>query len=190
MRPPNIALVGRMGSGKTTLAELLTLRGYLRISHADGLKQIAAAAYGVFDKTDKVIVTRPTKRGGDRELTGREVYQQLGQKVKEFDRDFWLNITIRRSLLNPDQPIVNDDTRFIFEATALRSLGFRIVRINVPLAIRLQRLTILYGRPPTKGEQYHPSEVEIDDIEADLELDGTLEPWMLAESLLDLTSPL
>lgn len=185
--PPDIALVGRMGSGKSTVAELLTLQGYTRISHADGLRQIAAAAYGNLGKSDTITVARPRARGGYLELSGREVLQQLGQKVKEFDRDFWLSITLRRALMYPEQPIVNDDTRFMFEAQALRAIGFLIVRINVPLMVRMQRLEALHGRKPTKSEQYHESEREIDDIQVDFELDGTLEPWTLTRSILELT---
>lgn len=180
---PNIALVGRMASGKTTLATLLELRyEYKRISHADGIKMLANFAYGPLDKAQQYAVT--DKKGDSQLLSGRQILQQIGQTVKQVDRDFWVRTTLRRAA-ETEGPTVNDDTRFTFEADALREAGFVIVRVDTPDEVRFQRYETIYGRRPTDHELNHESEREIDEIEAELTISGTIEPWEATKQLMD-----
>lgn len=184
-----------MGAGKTTIANLLTVsHGYRRIAHADAMKDLAALAYGPIDKGEKYRLVRMSANNLPyiEERSGREVLQMLGQGVKQtVDRDFWLNVTRNRVTRSPD-PVVNDDTRFLFEADGLREMGFTMVRVETPDHIRMQRLTVLYGRAPDEQELMHESEQEITEIRCDYSISGVLEPWAAVQQLvhdLGLDSP-
>jgi dephospho-CoA kinase len=169
-----------MGAGKTTIANLLTVsHGYRRLSHADGIKELASWAYGPIEKSQKYSV----KHIGINQRSGREVLQLLGQTVKEVDRDFWLKHTLNRVVRSPE-PVVNDDTRFIFEAEGLREAGFTIVKVDTPDTIRMQRLSFIYGREPTEEEQQHESEREVDLIPCDLTISGAAEPYAAVQQLV------
>lgn len=180
---PNIAFVGRMAAGKSTLANLLGLfYGYVRVSHADGIKEMAALAYGPIDKVKEYTVA--TRAGGHNILTGREILQGIGQTVKYLDRDFWIKTTLNRAA-KIDGPVVNDDTRFVFEADALRDAGWLIVGVDTPDEVRMQRYEELYGRRPTESELSHESEREIDAIICDRRIDGTADPVATLRGLMD-----
>lgn len=186
IRELNIALVGRMGAGKTTIAELLTLssRHYQRVSHAEGIKEMARRSYGPVDKSQEYNVT--SLHGDVESISGRQVLQRLGQTVKTFDRDFWIKATLMKTIeLNANGfPVVNDDTRFIFEADMLREAGFVIAKVRTPEPIRMQRYQQMYGRLPTEAELNHESEQEVDLIAYDIEINGVQEPWLAMQELL------
>lgn len=178
---PDIALVGRMASGKTTLARtLIAMYDYTRVSHADGIKEMAALAYGIVNKTDTYEVR--TLKGELELLSGREVLQGVGQTMKLFDRDFWLKISLNRTS-HISGPVVNDDTRFVFESEALREIGFKVVRVNTPDEVRMARYVANYGREPTPAELAHESEREIDAIPVDYEVNGMMEPEAAARQV-------
>jgi hypothetical protein len=73
-------------------------------------------------------------------------------------------------------PFVTDDCRFPYEASALRRLGFVIVKLETPIDTRIRRYFDTYGVYPTAAELVHPSEIELVDIEYDFEVDGEQDP--------------
>jgi hypothetical protein len=160
----SIALVGRMGAGKSTVALQMRLRGYAHHSWAQGVRDIFSMAYDKITPENYAEVKERLYtvewRGGPALLTGRELLQRIGTDAmrEQIDRNFWIKAGLGR--LEPTdeagggRPVVNDDTRFLNEAAALRERGFMIVRI-VRNNIR-----------PVGGE--HPSEVEQEQIEPDL----------------------
>lgn len=168
----NIAIFGAMYSGKTTLAAALTEVGYVKVSFADPLRNIAALAYGQIDKSRKYTVSHYSSPDSD--ISGREILQQLGESVKTVDRDFWLKCFVRDSARYLDQPIVLDDGRFMFEMEALKEMGYITVGIDTPLEVRLSRAQIINGRYPTFEEMNHISEIEIPFImnKVDIVIDG------------------
>lgn len=184
----SVAIVGEFCSGKTTLADyLVTHYGYTRVSFAKRLKEVAAAVYNGGLPIEKNGYYGTVREGGGVELSGRAILQELGQSVKALDEYFWI-----RWLLSDidageygDGPFVSDDTRFPYEAAALRARGFALVRVKTPPPVRNQRYVALYGRSPTEAEMKHPSEVESKKIEADLILDGTKPVAGLAAAVVD-----
>lgn len=174
----NIAIVGKMGAGKSSLANhLVDVHKYTRVANAGALKSLAAMAYGPIDKGETYRVTRLNEDSWseeyrEQELSGREVLQGIGQIVKEFDRDFWLKAMMRDISTKGNGPFVCDDTRFPFEAEFLKDEGWVIVKLYVPADVRARRYENLYGRAPTEAELSHPSETEVDLIEEDLGLSG------------------
>lgn len=173
----NIAIVGKMGSGKSSLANyLVDVHQYTRIANAGSLKALAAMAYGPIDKSQTYKVTQAKYewdgRTEEREFSGRQILQGLGQIVKEFDRDFWLKAMMRDMDVKGNGPFVCDDTRFPFEADFLRKHGWIIVKLYVPKEVRAERYHTLYGRYPTIEELSHESETAVDDIEEDIGFSG------------------
>jgi hypothetical protein len=167
----NIALFGHMGSGKTTIADALSRAGYQRVSFAAPLKAVAELAYGKIDKGAeyKTSMNLPdVNLDGGHPLTamksGRQLLQEIGQSIKDVDRDFWLKCFFRTADTFADTPLVVDDGRFNFEFTSLQSAGWLTVGINTHQSVRMQRYESIYGRVPTDGELNHQSEVEVPGI--------------------------
>jgi len=183
----SVAIVGPFCSGKTTLADYLVAHhGYSRVSFAKRLKEVAAAVYNHGDPIEKNATYRVSREEtDDTSLSGREVLQQFGQSVKALDRDFWIRWLLSDIDDRSGGLWVSDDTRFPYEAEALRSRGFAIVRLDTPSAVRAQRHQFLYGRQPTPAELSHPSEVETKKITADVTVNGMLAVESLADIIVN-----
>lgn len=78
--------------------------------------------------------------------------------------------------------VVVDDVRFPAEAEALRRLGFRVIRLAAPLALRQARVLQRDGRWDEAWAK-DPTEAWADDVVSDLELDGALAPEALVAQL-------
>lgn len=181
----NLAIVGGFAAGKTTLSEGLVQQGYTRVSFARYLKEIAATIYGgEVGKTQTYDVT--TLEGNIRSISGRQILQELGQAVKALDRDFWIRslfADIEAGRYGPG-PYVTDDCRFPYEADALKSIGFSVIKLDVDLDVRIRRYEQTYGRKPTPEELVHPSEIELVDILPDFVINGEQDPKaILAEAV-------
>lgn len=187
----NVAIVGKMGAGKSSLANhLVDVHQYTRVANAGALKELAAMAYGPIDKSETYRVTREDDMAWEQayreqEISGRQVLQGIGQIVKEFDRDFWLKAMVRDMQTKGNGPFVCDDTRFPFEAEFLRERGWIIAKLYVDKEVRAERYERLYGRAPTLAELSHPSETEVDDIVEDIGLSGTEPIEDLVSQLFD-----
>lgn len=168
----NIAIVGKMHAGKTTLAEaLVEHHGYTRVAMAGPLKALAHFAYGEVQK-DKEYPTVNLEDGSIELKTGRRIYQEIGQSLKVVDRDIWLKCFIGDTKQMDKAPYVVDDVRFIFEADYLREEGWTIVKVETPQYIRIKRAEYQTGRRPSQEELTHESEREVDDIKFDYLYDG------------------
>lgn len=170
----NIAIVGKMYSGKTTLAQqMVNDHGYTRVAMAGPLKALAQFAYGEVVEKDKEYETISLVSGKPVMKTGRTIYQEIGQTMKIVDRDIWLKCFIGDTNQMQKQPYVVDDVRFVFEADYLRSHGWFIVKASTPESVRIERATALTGLAPNEAELNHESEREVESIMIDLLYDGT-----------------
>jgi hypothetical protein len=167
-RLPDIAIVGKAGAGKTTAAEHLHCRhGYLRVSFANILKDVAATIWGPEARTD------------------RDKLQRLGVAVREIDQDAWVNAA-RRTIEGPGYgkrgfPIVVDDCRFPNEYWMLKELGFRFLRVHASETLRVDRLQ-RNGKLQDISQLNHVSETAIDDTK-DFPVDHNI--WNEGLRLLD-----
>lgn len=163
----NIAIVGKMYSGKTTLAEAFVQNhGYTRVAMAGPLKQLALLAYGENLLKDKEYEVIDLETGEAFVKSGRAILQGIGQTIKAVDRDIWLKVFINDTAQMAREPYVVDDVRFGFEADYLRSKGWKIVKVQTPEELRISRAKANTGRTPTKDELNHESESEVDDIKS------------------------
>lgn len=174
MNKPNIAIVGKMYAGKTTLAEAFVKNhGYHKVAMAGPLKMIAKLAYGEVVEKDKEYPVVSLEDGSMGFRSGRQILQGIGQALKVVDRDIWLKIFINDTNDMDNSPYVVDDVRFEFEADYLRGEGWTIVKVDTPEPARVHRAFQLTGKEPTRGELFHESEVEVDDIKEDIYIDGS-----------------
>ena len=150
-----IALSGRCGSGKTTVAQYLVEKfadddnhRYIRGSFAKGVKDVAT----------KYFRMDPLKKD-------RALLQKVGVAMREIDSEVWVNTLLDDlDVGTPSfdkQNIVVDDMRFPNEYVALKRLGFVMVRLEASAKVRKKRI------PDTYCEGVHISETAIDDFPFD-----------------------
>lgn len=150
-----IMLSGKKGSGKSTIADLLL--GYERMSFATPIKNAASAIF-----TDTPYVA--AKKGQViRELNGitmREVLQNLGQGIREFEPGFWANHMLMRMKLSHGAKFVIDDWRYPNEARILQDAGASICTV---------RITVNNDEGHTDK---HSTEIALDDFDFDLRIEN------------------
>lgn len=164
----NVALMGKAGTGKSTLASMLCEQGtHDRVAIADPIKDIARMAFGVYEKGYKYP---QHQLGLSTMVTGRELAQNIGAALREMDSLFWLRVWRRRvNCENADgtiglgamRPWVCDDVRLDAERAYIAAW------FPETLFVRLVR--------PEAGDpepwQFDVTERRAGDLEAELVLD-------------------
>lgn len=151
---PSLAVIGKMGAGKTTIAEWLVAgAGYTRGSFAAKLKDIATLIWGLDALTD------------------RDKLQRLGTAVRDIDEDAWVNLAIRQmESQRRTSPVysrfVVDDCRFPNEYWKLKEQGFLVLRVVADEDLRVQRLEKI-GKLQDRSQLHHISETALDEFDAD-----------------------
>ena len=136
-----IALTGRAGSGKTTIAEYLEKNlGFQRYSFAGALKDIARELFFMEDKN-------------------RALLQGIGDKMRDLDPHVWVRYVITQVEYEGHDDVVIDDLRYINEALWLRAHNFVIIRL----------VGRAWDLP--EGEAGHQSETELETIQSDYVID-------------------
>lgn len=172
---PSVALVGKQGSGKSSVAGVLTQQHqYLRHSWADGVRAVFSMAYDSITPQTYSLVkaklydVRVMTPDGPKltQKSGGELLQQIGTEAlrNQIDLDFWIKSGMRR-VIRADG-MVNDDTRFLNEAEALRGRGWVVVRVTAPDDLRQSRIGAAF-RP-----EGHASETEQERIAEDYVLNN------------------
>lgn len=157
---PPIALTGKMGAGKSTVADLMAPYGYVRLPLARPLREAAIRLYGPEAEND------------------REILQKLGNAIRTIDEDTLVNALLRK--INDDGAlyqsvyrgrVVVDDCRFPNELWKLKSAGFMIGRVTADEALRIDRLQ-KNGKLTDPAQLQDATETALDDFEA---VDFTIE---------------
>jgi hypothetical protein len=144
-----IALGGKMGTGKSSMSDFMAkCFQFKRYSFASKLKQIARDLF-------------------DMEIKDRTLLQLLGTKVREMEQDAWANYVIKK--INAEAPLraVIDDMRYLNEASILHDNGFILLKLYSPVVARAKRGVAGFSAETA----VHPSEVEIDAIDTDYNID-------------------
>ncbi|WP_339306879.1 hypothetical protein [Paenibacillus sp. FSL R5-0519] len=164
---PNIGLIGRLRSGKDTLADYLADDdegyGYLRYAFGDGIRDICRRLY----PDQFANGTKP-----------RALLQQFGEYARTHDRDVWVNDMFRRIRDNEYSrysPVVVSDVRQLHEVEALRARGYVLIRVEAPEALRIDR-AIKSGDRFNLRDLTHGTETALDGYSADFTVtnDGDL----------------
>ncbi len=126
-----IGIMGKLNSGKDTIAQTYVDRGYIRCGFGDPIKEIV---HDLFD------IPREILWGSSAERTG-EVRRMLQGLGTDFARSFRPNVWVDKMRgqittcgLMGDHGMVIPDVRFINEAELLHSLDATIIRIKRPLS--------------------------------------------------------
>ncbi|MFH8593083.1 deoxynucleotide monophosphate kinase family protein [Streptomyces rimosus] len=166
----HIALMGRAGSGKDTVAARLTsAHHFVRVAFADPLRDVALGLDPIIRKESAGGGTLPVRLsdyvqrdGWERAKRHREVrrtLQRLGQSIRDQDDRFWLRLALAKVDVADrwSVPVVVTDCRYANEASALRGRGFLLVRVERPGE---------HG-PASADQREHVSETELSDYPAD-----------------------
>lgn len=168
MTLPNIGLIGRMRSGKDTVADYLTDEdgdyGYLRYAFGDGIREVCRRLY-----LDQFADGKKP----------RALLQQFGEYARSHDRDVWINDMFRRMSANEYTryvPVVVSDVRQPHEVDALRERGFIFIRITAPEAVRIDR-AIKSADSFALRDLTHDTESHVDGFAVEYEIvnDGSLD---------------
>ena len=134
-----------MASGKTTVAEDLSLEGFVVVSMASEVKRVGRELFGMKEKD-------------------RPLLQQIGMKMREIRESVWLEVLMREA--DKHELAVCDDVRFINEALTLKENGWTLVKLAISEDLQKQRLKDTYGEDWEVhwNNRTDASETEVDKI--------------------------
>ena len=124
-----IAIIGKMCSGKTTLAKYIQSihPEYKLFSFATGVKEVA---YTYFQMSRNP------------EMKNRSLLISIGSKMRDIDPDVWVNYT--HSLTKQEKNCIIDDVRFPNELNTLLKDNWKVIKLNVTRDTQIERLMKLY----------------------------------------------
>jgi len=165
-----IAVVGKMRSGKDTLAEyFLENDNAAKLAFGDEIKRVASFYF------PEIV-----RRGKPRKL-----YQMIGQMFREFDPNIWIKFLdarlIRLKDFGLDRNVVVSDVRQMNEYEYLKSRGFIVIKVHADDALRRERI-IKAGDVVNEEDFNHETETIVDSIPCDflIENNGTLDEFIKA----------
>lgn len=134
-----VGLLGFIGSGKGTVADILVSKGFKKESFADPVKDAVAAIFG----WDRALLEGDTNESRDfreapdkfwsdkfgRSVTPRHMLQIMGTEAGRdtFHQDLWI-YSLEQRIKNNEHTVIAD-VRFPNECIAIRNLGGFIVRV-------------------------------------------------------------
>lgn len=171
----NIALLGNLGSGKTTAAYFFIRNyGYIFESLANPMRETVKSYFGI-------------EKGDPRY---RRVMIDLGDWARAIDIDVFVKLLFKR-IKNQPGPFVVDDARRMNEVKALIEAGFLVLYLDCPLEIRRERCLKRDGNFD-ESALYHLTETEVERVAWEFREDivyidssGTIEEvnWQLEKAL-------
>ena len=149
-----IAIVGKMRSGKDTLANFfITNNDANQIAFGDGIKKVA-----------KMYFPEIVANGKPRKL-----YQDIGQQFRAIDPDVWvkdLNRVLTNSMDMGETEFVVSDVRQMNEYLYLKKMGFTVIKVEAHDEIRIERIK-RSGDIFLPEDFYHETETSVDSISWD-----------------------
>lgn len=131
-----IGIAGEADSGKSTVANILIERGFIRGKFAGALKEMFRALLryrGVEEGFIERCVEGDLKEQPLQELGGkspRHVMQWLGQSGREnIDEDFWIDVEFDSKSNDNEQNLLFDDLRYDNEEAAITKRGGVIIHL-------------------------------------------------------------
>lgn len=131
-----IAICGKMGSGKTFLADELVARGYVKCSFACRVKELATELFGMKEKDRSLLI-------------------RLGAAMRSIDEDVWINTCLRN--VEKYEFVVIDDLRMTNEYERLVKENWFTIKVEVDDQERNRRLVQAYGEEKAQNHMKHAS---------------------------------
>jgi len=160
-----VGFTGPIGSGKTTAANYLFHRGYMRIRFAGPLKAMLRQIGLSEDHTDGKLKEEPCDILLGK--TPRWAMQTLGTEWGRecIGEDFWINVFKHAVLRQPEKiPIVCDDIRFINEAAMIESMGGAVYYVDRPRTWKADHSSEQFNWLPPNVIRNHGSVRELEDF--------------------------
>lgn len=160
----NVIVIGQMGSGKDTIAEVLTrLYGYNHTSIAGRLKKIARLLY-------------PKEFAANDRNSQRIILQQLGDLLRTRSINIFNDALFHEIDTLNLSPVVISDIRYYMEFEYFTQREFVAVKINISDETRMKRLLLRDNQLPSVQARTHKSESEFERMDAYLiDNNGTYE---------------
>ncbi len=148
---PNVALHGRSGSGKSTVARYIVARyGYQHAKTGVACRKLCRELFGSESKT---------------------LMNEVTDALRKIDREVWLRAGLAN--LQENQPIVFDSMRFAEDYAFFDARAYLLVDVRAPVDLRIQRLG-QRGQPFNPAlDESHPAESELDPFTFDFTIDNT-----------------
>ena len=165
-----IGFVGYPRTGKDAVANyLVEHHGFKRVAFGDAVKRLLLAIDPCYNNNLGVL----ERRKANETYETREKLQKLGQVLRNFNEDFWVQ-TVRDNIMesDPDTPIVVTDIRYPNEYHMVKDMGGEVVAIERP------------GYGPVNGHQSETNTTSLLD-HADRTLTNDKDIAALVKSLLD-----
>jgi dephospho-CoA kinase len=134
----DVALYGFSGSGKSTVATMMTSRGYQHVRTGKACRDICAQLF---------------------ESDAKTILNQVTDQMRVIDPTVWLRAALRDA--DPTLPIVFDSMRFPEDYEYMQAREFFLVRIELGQMVRLERLT-------QRGQIYDPQVDDLHQTEVGL----------------------
>lgn len=150
--PRNVALYGRTGSGKTTVAEIL-VRDY-GYTHRKTGAACRALCLELFGSEDKGLMNKVT------------------DALRDIDPAVWLRAAIQDTGGEPAGPIVLDSIRFRPDYQYVIERDFVTIQVAAPPASRVERLSGRGQQFDLLRDDLHPAEIELASEEFDFTIDN------------------
>ena len=149
----NVIVIGQMGSGKDTVADILTsIYGYHHTSIAGRLKKIARLLYPKeFSVND---------RNGQ-----RIILQQLGDLLRTRSINIFNDALFHEIETSGLSPVVISDVRYMMEFDYFTNRDFVPVRLVISDEVRMNRLYNRDGQFPSLQARMHKSENEFSNMD-------------------------
>ena len=147
-----IAVVGKMCSGKTTLANMIMEKypNYKRYSFGQKVKDVAVDLFHM--------------KGKDRSLLVK-----IGGYMRDINPDVWVNYLMKQ-IVNVDNCII-DDIRYQNEVDACIKNGFTFIKLSIPRDVQIERIKRVY---PDNYED-HINNINHNSETNDLKIDKCIE---------------
>lgn len=146
----NVIVIGQMGSGKDTVAEVLTrLYGHHHTSIAGRLKKIARLLY-------------PREFARNDRNSQRIILQQLGDLLRTRSINIFNDALFHEIETLNQSPVVISDVRYYMEFEYFTQREFVAVKINISDETRMKRLLLRDNQLPSVQARTHKSESEFE----------------------------
>lgn len=165
MTLPNIALLGRLRSGKDTVGDYLASKyGYTQFAFADEMKADFHRRYPEVPRNPKPRACYQFHGELMRQVSGEDVWvRKCFRKVSEYDEN----------TLGCDPPFraVITDVRMLHEAEALAARSYVLIRVEASAALRIER-AVNSGDTFNYADLAHGTETALDGYAADFTVEN------------------
>lgn len=197
---------GKMGAGKDTIGDLVSERlgNVAKIAYADGLREEIQLIINKYKDIEKLPLYMKVEREEAEKmleiLEGVDSIYERGEKQRlamqywgtdvrrKLDSNYWINIAMikARYEINKGNFVYITDARFENEVKAIEVMGGKVIRIEIPDEVRVERLIQRDGVKPCETSLTHSSEISLDNYDFKYKINGEESLEKLANECIEI----